>query len=1036
MSQVSIIDIEGNHPQIPTRFDANVGFAVPIGNVLEILGDTVAAGTTPVQTVGSGNTITTNVQISQAIASTNASNIGLAAFDSAAFSVDANGFVTLNGGGGATTNIDVDASTAPGTDPVLPNGMGNITITGAQVAAGVVGTSVIRTNSLAANTLTVQIQRTTSTGVSTVASNGVAHFNSAEFNVDGNGFVSLAGGGLAIDSIGVQTGTSPIVPTGGGLVTINGATVAAGTNPVRTDGTGANTMAVEIQISQAIAASNATNIGLSAFNSAHFSVDANGFVSLLGGGEAIDSIGVDATSGGGTNPVLPTALGIITVNGAVVASGTNPLRTVSTAANVYQIQVQTSQALAAADATKIGLSNFSSTDFAVTATGFVTLSTTGAAKTITGNSGGALSPTANNWNILAAVVAAGTTPATTVGSGSTLTVNIQRTQAIASTNASNVGLAAFDSAAFDVDANGFVQLNGGGIASTSFAVQANTAPGTNPVVPTAAGLITINGAAVANHSVVLESRSRAANAYNLEIQYATTAAATDATKSGVAHFDSTDFTVDANGFVALAGAGAGQTITGDTGGALPPSGGNWNIVGGAALSAGTNASVTSGTGSTLTVTSINCAKWIVDATANRGTHTTIAGAIAAASSGETIFIRPGTYTENLTLKAGVDLVSFSCEGETPNVTIIGNATFTAAGTVTIAGIRLQTNSASFLTVSGSAASLVYLDNCMLNCSNNTGISFSSSSSSAQIWVRYCRGNIATTGISLWSMTSAGNLAFSFCEVMNTGASTTASTNSSGTVQITNSNIGVAISSSGTGGLAFTFSLLGSGTNTTAITHNGSGTGICYNCTVSSGSASTISIGTGATMAVTSSTIISSNTNAITGAGTVVIAGISFSGASSLINTTTQTLGAIAGAEYRGRSGAVVSSAGMLGEFISAGANAVAIANATAKTIASMVLTPGTWLVNGMGFILNSGIVTSQSLGISTTNNTMPAGTAGVNFSQMLPAGGTATSWGNTLNLVPLVQYVASNTTYYIVAVSNFTTGTGAANAFMTAIRIA
>jgi hypothetical protein len=96
--------------------------------------------------------------------------------------------------------------------------------------------------------------------------------------------IDLAGGGLAIDSIAVQTGTSPIVPTAGGLVTINGATVAAGTNPVRTDGTGVNTMAVEVQISQAIASTNATNIGLAAFNSAQFTVDANGFVSSLGDG--------------------------------------------------------------------------------------------------------------------------------------------------------------------------------------------------------------------------------------------------------------------------------------------------------------------------------------------------------------------------------------------------------------------------------------------------------------------------------------------------------------------------------------------------------------------------------------------------------------------------------------------------------------------------------------------------------------------------------------------------------------------------------
>lgn len=117
----------------------------------------------------------------------------------------------------------------------------------------------------------------------------------------------------------------------------------------------------------------------------------------------------------GTSPVGPL-LGIVTFNGAVVAAGTNPVRTDGTGANTMALEVQISQALAAADATKIGLSNFDSSSFAVAATGFVTLSTTGAGKTITGDSGGALSPTANNWNIF------GLSGSKTSGSGSTLTV--------------------------------------------------------------------------------------------------------------------------------------------------------------------------------------------------------------------------------------------------------------------------------------------------------------------------------------------------------------------------------------------------------------------------------------------------------------------------------------------------------------------------------------------------------------------------------------------------------------------------------------
>ncbi len=95
--------------------------------------------------------------------------------------------------------------------------------------------------------------------------------------------LDLTGGASAIEKVALQTGTTPITPLGG-VITINGAVVAAGTNPVRTDGTGAHTMAVEVQTSQALAAADATKIGLCNFNSAQFSVAATGFVSIISGG--------------------------------------------------------------------------------------------------------------------------------------------------------------------------------------------------------------------------------------------------------------------------------------------------------------------------------------------------------------------------------------------------------------------------------------------------------------------------------------------------------------------------------------------------------------------------------------------------------------------------------------------------------------------------------------------------------------------------------------------------------------------------------
>lgn len=132
-------------------------------------------------------------------------------------------------------------------------------------------------------------------------------------NVAGGG-----GGGSPIEAINVQTGITPVVPTAN-TITFNGSTVAPGIHPVRTDGTALSTMALEVQISQAIASTNATNVGLSAFNSADFTVDANGFVSLVGtGGAPIQTI--TGNSGGAEVPLAGNfnimGTGSITVAGS------------------------------------------------------------------------------------------------------------------------------------------------------------------------------------------------------------------------------------------------------------------------------------------------------------------------------------------------------------------------------------------------------------------------------------------------------------------------------------------------------------------------------------------------------------------------------------------------------------------------------------------------------------------------------------------------------------------------------------------------
>lgn len=101
MSQAGITSVVDHilPPDVPTSFVTDSGTAVPIGNILQVKGTTQAAGSTPVHTTGATNVVTSIVQTSQAIASTDATKIGLSAFNSSQFSVDANGFVSITGSG-------------------------------------------------------------------------------------------------------------------------------------------------------------------------------------------------------------------------------------------------------------------------------------------------------------------------------------------------------------------------------------------------------------------------------------------------------------------------------------------------------------------------------------------------------------------------------------------------------------------------------------------------------------------------------------------------------------------------------------------------------------------------------------------------------------------------------------------------------------------------------------------------------------------------------------------------------------------------
>lgn len=106
--------------------------------------------------------------------------------------------------------------------------------------------------------------------------------------------------------------------------------------------------------------------------------------------------------------------------------------------------------------------------------------------------------------------------------------------------------------------------------------------------------------------------------------------------------------------------------------------------------------------------------YIVDSSAVvglRGEYTTIQAAItAAAASGRgTVYIRPGTYTENITLTANIDLVGLSADGFSNLVVLDGTITANHTGVVSIRNMSISPAAGVCITSAAGNPELIFVD---------------------------------------------------------------------------------------------------------------------------------------------------------------------------------------------------------------------------------------------------------------------------------------------------------------------------------------
>jgi len=262
---------------------------------------------------------------------------------------------------------------------------GQITVAGSTVANGTNANSPVASHSRGVNAYNIEVQVAGAVAgkPGDMFDAGVCSFETTQFTVDADGYVTLAGGSTAAILTLTDDNGDPTGPTAGDVI-LRGTAVANATyaKPIFFDGTPASSIVectVQVATEVTGAPGDKNDAGICSFDDTAFAVDADGYVTLAGGaGPSIDSINVDFNTGPGTDPVVPDGTGVVAVSGNTVANATNanaPIASHSRAANAYTIEAQVGAAVAATPGDKFdaGLLSMDNQYFSVTAHGFTAI---------------------------------------------------------------------------------------------------------------------------------------------------------------------------------------------------------------------------------------------------------------------------------------------------------------------------------------------------------------------------------------------------------------------------------------------------------------------------------------------------------------------------------------------------------------------------------------------------------------------------------------------------------------------------------------
>jgi len=164
------------------------------------------------------------------------------------------------------------------------------------------------------------------------------------------------------------------------------------------------------------------------------------------------------------------------------------------------------------------------------------------------------------------------------------------------------------------------------------------------------------------------------------------------------------------------------------------------------------------------------AKFIVSKEPGEGTHQSIADALNDSESGDTIFLKPGIYEENLVINSGISLKAFDHDsiGSSPNVTILGKIELALPGDISISGVCLKTNGDYFLSATGDASGEINISECFLDCVDNDGINVNADGVTLNLYK--CLGDLRISTVRLAVVAGNSSLNLKLCIIENSGLS--------------------------------------------------------------------------------------------------------------------------------------------------------------------------------------------------------------------------------------------------------------------------